>query len=81
MNIRASCLFPLLAVFAVLVVLRAYCVPALAQTSRGAIAGNVTDQTGAALKGAQISIAAKDIHTVSNEQGLFFSQVFSLNSS
>jgi len=72
MNIRASCLFPLLAVFAVLVVLRAYCVPALAQTSRGAIAGNVTDQTGAALKGAQISIAAKDIHTVSNEQGLFF---------
>ena len=43
-----------------------------AQEQKGAIAGNVTDQTGAVLRGAQVSIASQDLNVVSNEQGLFF---------
>jgi hypothetical protein len=42
------------------------------QEGKGAIAGKVTDQTGAVLRGAQISIEAQDINMVSDEQGLFF---------
>jgi TonB-dependent receptor len=45
---------------------------AVAQAARGAIAGKVTDQNGAALRGAQISIPTQGINTVSDEQGLFF---------
>jgi len=43
----------------------------LAQGTAGAIAGTVTDPSGAALKGAQVSIAEQDINVVSDEQGLF----------
>lgn len=43
---------------------------ALAQGA-GAIAGTVTDPSGAVLKGAQVSIPAHDINVVSDEQGLF----------
>jgi TonB-dependent receptor len=46
--------------------------PALAQGQKGAIAGNVTDQSGATLQGSKISIESQDINVVSNEQGLFF---------
>jgi TonB-dependent receptor len=42
-----------------------------AQGAAGAIAGNVTDPSGAVLKGAQVSIPAQDITVVSDEQGLF----------
>jgi TonB-dependent receptor len=45
---------------------------ARSQAARSAIAGTATDRTGAVLKGAQISIPARDINTVSDEQGRFF---------
>ena len=44
---------------------------AMGQGSTGAIAGNVTDPSGAVLKGAQASILSKDINVVSDEQGRF----------
>ena len=43
----------------------------VAQGAVGAIAGTVTDPSGAVLKGAQVSIPAQDINTVSDEQGQF----------
>ena len=43
-----------------------------AQNQSGAIAGTVTDASGIALQGARVSINAKDIHVVSNEQGRYF---------
>jgi TonB-dependent receptor len=43
----------------------------LAQAAAGAIAGTVTDPSGAVLKGAQVSIPAQDLNVVSDEQGLF----------
>ena len=43
----------------------------LAQVAAGAIAGTVTDPTGAVLKGAQVSIPAQDVNVVSDEQGMF----------
>ena len=48
--------------------------PALArtQTARGAVAGTVTDQTGAALKGAQITIPSQDVNVSSDEQGHYY---------
>ncbi len=45
--------------------------PALAQGQKGAIAGTVTDQSGAVLNGARVSIEPKDITVTTNEQGLF----------
>ncbi len=42
-----------------------------AQAQKGSISGTVTDQAGAVLKGAQISIVSQDIHVVSDEQGMF----------
>jgi hypothetical protein len=44
---------------------------ALAQGTQGAIAGTVTDPSGAVLKGAQVSIPAQDLNVVSDDQGLF----------
>jgi TonB-dependent receptor len=44
---------------------------ALAQGAPGAIAGNVTDPTGAVLKGAQVSLPSQDVNVVSDAQGLF----------
>jgi len=43
----------------------------LAQGTQGAIAGTVTDPSGAVLKGAQVSIPAQHLNVVSDEQGLF----------
>ena len=42
-----------------------------AQGQKGAIAGIVTDDSGAILKGAQISVEARDLNAVSDEQGHF----------
>ena len=47
-------------------------ISAVAQSQRGAISGSVTDQSGTVLKGAEISIPARDVNTVSDEQGRFF---------
>ena len=43
-----------------------------AQEQKGAISGTVTDPSGAVLRGAQVSIEAKDVNVTTNEQGLFF---------
>ena len=43
----------------------------LAQEQKGAIAGTVTDQTGAALTGAQVTIEPSGANVVSNEQGKY----------
>jgi len=42
-----------------------------AQGTAGAIAGTVTDPSGAVLKGAQVSIPAQGVNVVSDEQGMF----------
>jgi len=42
-----------------------------AQGQKGTIAGTVTDNTKAVLKGAQVSLAAQDVNVVSDEQGQF----------
>jgi TonB-dependent receptor len=44
----------------------------LAQEQKGAIAGTVTDSTGAALIGARVSLQSPALNVVSNEQGLFY---------
>ena len=44
---------------------------AFPQGQVGSIAGTVTDQSGAVLKGAQVTLESKDINVVSDEQGLF----------
>src|SRR5262245_61724349 len=44
----------------------------LAQIPTGAIAGHITDASGAVLKGAQVSLASKNISVVSDAQGQFF---------
>jgi len=44
---------------------------ALAQGAPGAIAGNVTDPSGAVLKGAQVSVQSQNVNAVSDAQGLF----------
>lgn len=47
-------------------------ISAVAQGQKGAISGSVTDESGAVLRGAQISLESQDVNLVSNEQGLFF---------
>ena len=44
----------------------------MAQGQKGTIAGTVTDNTKAVLKGAQVSLAAQGVNVVSDEQGQFF---------
>jgi TonB-dependent receptor len=46
--------------------------PAVAQEQKGAIAGNVTDPSGASLIGAQVSLEPQTTNVASNEEGLFF---------
>lgn len=46
--------------------------PALSQAQTGAIGGNVTDPSGAVLKGAQVSVESQGLNVVSNDQGSFF---------
>ncbi len=46
--------------------------PAQAQERKGAIAGHVTDTTGGALIGAQISVQPQGVTVVSDTQGQFF---------
>jgi TonB-dependent receptor len=45
--------------------------PAYAQATRGAIAGRVTDSSGAVLQGAQIQVQSRDEKIASNTQGEF----------
>ena len=59
----------------VLVLALPFLVPAnsaFAQAGKGTITGRVTDQTGAVLQGAQVSLDPKGINVVSNVQGRFF---------
>src|SRR5580658_609159 len=46
-------------------------IPAHAQATRGAIAGRVTDSSGAVLQGAQIQLQSRDEKIASNTQGEF----------
>src|SRR5437879_6510301 len=59
-------------VFLALVALVALGLPALAQERKGAITGRVTDSSGGALIGAQISVQPKGVSAVSDAQGQFF---------
>lgn len=47
-------------------------IPLSAQTESGSISGTLTDPTGAAIRGAEVSIASKGLNTVSDQQGRFF---------
>ena len=47
-------------------------VPALAQSATGSISGRVADSAGAVLQGARITMAQKDVYSVSNGIGEFF---------
>jgi hypothetical protein len=44
----------------------------LGAQTRGAIAGTVTDQTGASLKGAQVTMQSPALTTATNEQGRYY---------
>jgi outer membrane receptor protein involved in Fe transport len=46
--------------------------PAAAQAQKGAISGLVTDESGAVLKGAQVTLESPVFNTVSDEQGRFY---------
>ncbi|HEX6463354.1 MAG TPA: carboxypeptidase regulatory-like domain-containing protein [Vicinamibacterales bacterium] len=56
---------------AFVLLLAVYATDSRAQGRSGAIAGTVVDSTGAVLKGAQVSLGAAGISTVSDEQGRF----------
>jgi len=72
MNYRATHLSRWTGIFVMNLLFLGHAKQTLAQEQKGAITGNVTDQSGAALQGAQISIESKDVAVASNEQGLFF---------
>ena len=57
---------------AVLLLIAALYPRAFAQSQTGAIAGTVTDQGGAVLKGAQISVQSPALTVSTNEQGRFY---------
>ncbi len=61
-----------MSIFIFVLLLPAQTKQTLAQGQKGAVTGIVTDDSGAVLKGAQISIESKDINVVSDEQGHFF---------
>jgi len=61
--LRHFCLFSLIALFS--------CLPAAAQSTRGAISGRVTDSSGAVLQGAQIQLQSRDEKIASDAQGEF----------
>jgi TonB-dependent receptor len=46
--------------------------PSLAQVRKGTITGNITDNSGGVLKGAQISLEPSSVNVVSDVQGQFF---------
>src|SRR5208337_530816 len=72
MNYPATHLSKWMIIFVVSVLFLGLTKQAWAQAQMGAIAGNVTDPSGAVLRGAQISLESKDLNVVSGEQGLFF---------
>jgi outer membrane receptor protein involved in Fe transport len=61
-----------MSIFTFVLLLLAQTKQVMAQGQKGSISGIVTDDSGAVLKGAQISIESKDINVVSDEQGRFF---------
>ena len=71
MHQRQRGVFELVGIF-LLVVLILAPASALAQGSKGAIAGRVTDPSGAVLKGAKVSIDPAGVNVVSDVQGQFF---------
>ena len=72
MNYRSARLSRWMSIFTFVLLLLAQTKQVVAQGQKGAISGIVTDDSGAVLKGAQISIESKDINVVSDEQGRFF---------
>src|SRR5579862_9163537 len=58
-------------VFLVSLLLLGQTKPVAAQSQKGAISGVVTDQAGAVLKGAEVSIESQDVRVVTNEEGNF----------
>jgi TonB-dependent receptor len=71
MNSRASRLFRWIRVFSLIALTIGLATHAFAQ-GKGAISGIVTDDSGAVLKGAQITIESPVFNTVSDEQGRFY---------
>jgi TonB-dependent receptor len=72
MKYQSAGLFRWISLFIFSLLLLAQTKQAVAQGQKGAISGLITDNSGAVLKGAQISIESKDINVVSDEQGHFF---------
>src|SRR5579864_7410109 len=72
MNSRASRLFRWIRVFSLIALTIGLTTHALAQGQKGAISGIVTDDSGAVLKGAQVTIESPVFNTVSDEQGRFY---------
>jgi TonB-dependent receptor len=50
----------------------AFALPSYAQTGKGSITGSVTDSSGGALVGAQVSIESHGLSTISDAKGQFF---------
>jgi TonB-dependent receptor len=72
MNYRAPELSTWIKVVSAVLMFSGHLNQAIAQEQKSAISGTVRDQTGAVLRGAQVSLESQDVNVVTNEQGLFF---------
>jgi len=72
MNYRSAGLSRWINLFIFILLLLGQTKQALAQGQKGAISGIVTDDSGAVLKGAQVTLESPVFNTVSDEQGRFY---------
>jgi TonB-dependent receptor len=72
MNFRSAKSFRWISLFILVLVFLGQAGQTLAQGQRGAISGIVTDDSGAVLKGAQVTLESPVFNTVSDEQGRFY---------
>src|SRR4029077_2589561 len=72
MSYRSSDLLKWISIFILILLTLGHAQSAPAQGQKGAISGIVTDESGAVLKGAQVTIAMPVFNAVSDEQGRFY---------
>ena len=72
MKYRSAGLYRWMSLFILILLLPGQTKQILAQGQKGAISGIVTDDSGAVLKGAQVTLESPVFNTVSDEQGRFY---------
>jgi TonB-dependent receptor len=72
MNYRSADSLRWISTFILILLTLGHAQPAPAQGQKGAISGIVTDESGAVLKGAQVTLESPVFNTVSDEQGRFY---------